>query len=484
VARIPGADRLVTSPLTKHVALIGFMGAGKTTLGEEVAGRLGRPFRDVDREIELSLGTSIKSFFAEHGEEAFRVRESAKTVSALRDARPSVLALGGGAITQPAVREALRERALTVLVDVDPKTAWERAEGTDRPLAQERGAFFALYDQRSPLYREVADLVPRDADDVVLAAAGIHVERGALARLGSLVPGDGPIALVSDPHVGGIHGADAQLALRGRIAEMHELPPGEEAKTLAALDRLWQELRLDRSGTIVALGGGCTTDAAGFAAATYLRGVPWVPVATSLVAQVDAAIGGKTAIDLPQGKNLVGAFHWPVRTVIDPALLQTLPEAQRREGMSEVVKTGLLAGEPLWELPDDELVRRCAAFKAAVCLRDPNDAGERKILNLGHTFAHALEAAAGYASVTHGRAVALGLLAALRLSGRDIGQVEEILQPTPVRVDRERAWQSLQRDKKTVGGELRLVLLGEDGPRWDIPVPAAEVRRELDRLIA
>jgi 3-dehydroquinate synthetase len=277
---------------------------------------------------------------------------------------------------------------------------------------------------------------------------------------------------------------DAQLALGPRLAERHELPPGEEAKTLAALDRLWQELRLDRRGTIAALGGGCTTDAAGFAAAVYLRGIAWVPVPTSLVAQVDAAIGGKTAIDLPQGKNLVGAFHWPARTIVDPALLATLPEAQRLEGTAEVVKTGLLAGEPLWELRDDELVRRCAAFKAAVCLRDPHDRGERALLNLGHTFAHALEAAAQYAGVTHGRAVALGLLAALRLSGRDTSPVEEVLRPKPVRVDREHAWQALQRDKKAVGGELRLVLLGDDGPRWDVAVPAGEVRRELDRLIA
>jgi 3-dehydroquinate synthetase len=209
-----------------------------------------------------------------------------------------------------------------------------------------------------------------------------------------------------------------------------------------------------------------------------------VPVPSSLVAQVDASIGGKTGIDLPQGKNLVGAFHWPARTVIDPALLETLPEPVRREGMSEVVKTGLLAGEPFWELPDDELVRRCAAFKAAVCLRDPHDRGERAILNLGHTFAHALEAAAGYEGLSHGRAVALGLLAALRLSGRDLGHVEEILRPAPVRVDRERAWEAMQRDKKAVGGELRLVLLGAGGPQWDVAVPAEDVRRELDRLIA
>ena len=145
---------------------------------------------------------------------------------------------------------------------------------------------------------------------------------------------------LSDPHVAGIHGMDAQLALGPRLAQTHELPLGEEAKTLPAIDRVWHELRLDRSGTIVALGGGCTTDAAGFAAATYLRGIDWVPVPTSLVAQVDAAIGGKTAIDLPHGKNLVGAFHWPARTVVDPALLETLPPEQRLEGMAEVVKTG------------------------------------------------------------------------------------------------------------------------------------------------
>ena len=468
----------------RHVALVGFMGAGKSTLGAELARRIGLPFRDLDEEVERSLQTSIASFFAAEGEEAFRVREAAATVGALRDERPTVLALGGGAATQEPVRAALRERAVTILLDVDSETAWRRVQGSDRPLAQERAAFLALHDQRAPLYRRIADAVARDVDDAVLAAAGVHVERGALQRLGARVPGDGPVALVSDPHVAGIHGMDAQLALGPRLAETHELPPGEEAKTLAALDRLWQELRLDRRGTIAALGGGCTTDAAGFAAAVYLRGIAWVPVPTSLVAQVDAAIGGKTAVDLPQGKNLVGSFHWPVRTIVDPALLETLPEEQRREGMAEVVKTGLLAGEPLWELPDDELVRRCAAFKAAVCLRDPHDRGERAVLNLGHTFAHALEAAAHYEGISHGRAVALGLLAALRLSHRDTTVVEELLRPKPARVDREHAWAAMHRDKKAVGGELRLVLLGDGGPRWDVAVPAEDARRELDRLIA
>ena len=177
-----------------------------------------------------------------------------------------------------------------------------------------------------------------------------------------------------------------------------------------------------------------------------------MPVPTSLVAQVDAAIGGKTAIDLPQGKNLVGAFHWPVRTVIDPALLETLPEPQRLEGMAEVVKTGLLAGEPLWELPDDELVRRCAAFKAAVCLRDPHDRGERTMLNLGHTFAHALEAARRLRGLTARRAVALGLLAALRLSGRDTAVVEECSARSRCASTASAPGQAMQRDKKARGG--------------------------------
>jgi 3-dehydroquinate synthetase len=143
-----------------------------------------------------------------------------------------------------------------------------------------------------------------------------------------------------------------------------------------------------------------------------------------------------------------------------------------------VVKTGLLAGEPLWELPSPELVRRCAAFKAAICLRDPYDKGERHVLNLGHTFAHALEAAAGYDGLSHGAAVALGLLAALRLSGRPTDLVEEILRPEPARVDRKRAWAALQRDKKR-----GLVLLDDDGPKWDVDVGEDDVRRALDELI-
>jgi shikimate kinase/3-dehydroquinate synthase len=471
--------------LGRHVALVGFMGAGKSTVGVEVARRLARPFVDLDRELEEELNAPVADVFAERGEAAFREAEEELTVEALADPQPAVLALGGGAVESERVREALARGALAVWLDVAVEEAWRRAAGPDRPLAHDEAAFRARYEERAPLYRATAAVRARDADDVVLAAAGVHVAPGALELLADLVPGDAPAALVADARVAGIHGAAAQLGLGARLASTHELPAGEAAKTLAACERLWRELAVDRRGVVVALGGGCTTDAAGFAAAVYLRGVAWVPVPTTLVGQVDAAVGGKTALNLPAGKNLLGAFHWPARVVVDPALLATLPVEERQSGLAEVVKTGLLAGEPLWELPEPELVRRCAAFKAAICQRDPLDRGERAVLNLGHTFAHALEAAAEYEQLSHGRAVALGLLAALRLSGLGDDPVRRLLDPRPVHVDRERAWEALSRDKKAAGGRIRLVLLERPGaPVWPAELPEADVRRALDELIA
>ena len=360
------------------------------------------------------------------------------------------------------------------------------SQAVDGRSRQAEDEFHALHRDRQPLYEAVADAHARDVDGVLLASAGVYVELGAIDELGELVPGDGPVELVADTHVSGIHGIRAQVALGARDVEQHEVPAGEAAKTPAVLERLWSALRIGRDGSLVALGGGSTTDVVGLAAATYMRGVAWTAVPTTLVGQVDAGIGGKTAIDLPGAKNVVGAFHWPARVVCDPSLLSTLSDEERRNGMAEVVKTGLLAGRPLWELEDRELVRACAAFKSAVCVQDPHDRGPRTQLNLGHTFAHALEAAAGY-SLPHGRAVALGLLAALRLSGlaEEVQIVQDVLAPEPVRVDRERAWAALGRDKKAERGVARLVLLDEPGrPRWGVEVPEPDVRRALDELIA
>jgi shikimate kinase / 3-dehydroquinate synthase len=448
------------------------MGAGKSTIGQEVAGLSGRPFVDLDREIERRHGPVAELF--ERGEPEFRRIEEELAAEVLASSRPAVIAFGGGAVLSEQTRELLLNDAFTVLVEVEVGDAWERVRESGRPLARDEGQFRRLFDERQPLYEAVSSGWADSAEDVLLEALQIDVWRGVLAELGSRL-GASPeeVAVIGDEHVLELH------PLHFDPRSVHRVPRGEAAKTPAILDRLWNELGLDRSGTIVGYGGGSTTDVAGLAAATYMRGVRWIAVPTTLLGQVDAAIGGKTALDLTAGKNLVGAFYYPEGVIADPDVLATLSEAQRREGMAEVVKTGLLVGRPLWELEEEAMIRACAAFKAAVCLGDPFDQGRRAILNLGHTFAHALEAAAGYEGLAHGDAVALGLLAALRLSGRPTDVVEEVLDPRPVRVDRDRAWAALGRDKKR-----GLVLLGEDGAHWDVPVPADDVRRALDELIA
>ena len=426
------------------------MGAGKTTVGREVARRTGRPFVDTDSEIEARHGPIAGLF--EQGEAEFRRVEAAVVEEALGRAEPSVIALGGGAY------EAARsERALAVLLDVDVATAWERSRGSDRPLAQDAPAFRELFAQRD--YKSMADGVADDVDGVLLAALGIRIGGGRA---------DGDVLLV-----------DARLPELKTFSLDQTILVHE--KSLAEAWRIWSELRLGRDGTIVAYGGGTTTDVAGFVAATYMRGVRWIALPTTLVGQVDAAIGGKTAVDLPQGKNLVGAFHYPDSVVIDPGELSTLPEQERRNGMAEVVKTGLLAGRPLWDLPAEEMIRTCAAHKAEVCVEDPYERkGRREFLNLGHTFGHALEAASDY-EVPHGEAVALGLTAALRLSDLD---VDLPLDPKPVRVDRDRAWEALLRDKKARNGKIRVVLLEALGKPVVREVDRRDVRLALDELIA
>jgi shikimate kinase/3-dehydroquinate synthase len=454
------------------------MGAGKTTLGCEVARRLRRPFVDLDAEIERHASESISTIFATRGEVEFRAIEERLACEALGSAQPAVISLGGGAMVSRQTAAKLRERAFTVLVEVDVEEAWRRARRAERrPLAESEGQFRRLYEQRRPLYDAAADGRAEDADGIVLAAAGLLAEGGSYARLRDLVPEQ--VEVVVDERVWELHPPLLD-------APLHAIPAGEQTKTLGMCARLWRELRLERGGTLVAIGGGTTTDVGGFVAAAFLRGIPWIAVPTTLVGQVDAAIGGKTGIDLPEGKNLVGAFHWPERTIVDHELLTTLPDAERRNGMAEVVKTSLLAGEPLWELSDADVVRRCAAFKATVCLRDPRDEGERAMLNLGHTFAHALEAASSY-ELPHGEAVALGLLAALRLSGLpdEAAQVEELLQPERPAVDAELAWAALERDKKARGGRVQLVLLEAPGqPRTGVELPEGDVRRALADLIA
>jgi 3-dehydroquinate synthetase len=454
----------VVGAVDKHLVLIGFMGAGKSTLGRELAQLTHRPFVDTDEEIEERFGPIGELF--ERGEHEFRQIEEQVVAEAL--AGPTaVIALGGGAVLSEATRKRVRRTAFVAWVTVDVDTAWSRVRDSGRPLARDREQFGRLFEERAVLYDVLAQGTGQDADNLLLES--LHF------IFSSEIASDA--AVIADERVASLH----ELPVVGPVTlTMHLVPAGEQAKTPAVVERLWNELELGREGWIVAFGGGSTTDVGGFTAATFLRGLNWVAVPTTLVGMVDAAIGGKTGVNTEQGKNLAGAFHFPWEIRIDPRFLATLPVEERRAGMAEVVKTGLLAGEELWALPEEQMIRACAAFKAAVVLSDPYERqGRRAILNLGHTFAHALEAGSGY-ELRHGDAVALGLLAALRLSGKPTGVVEEVLAPEPVRVDRERAWDALLRDKK---GRLRLVLLADEGG-YVTEVPEADVRRALDELIA
>ncbi len=321
--------------------------------------------------------------------------------------------------------------------------------------------------------------------------------------LGEWWPLDGRRFCVTDTTVGGRY-AERLAPLAARI----EVEPGEEAKTLGEAERVLRELSdagMLRSDHLVALGGGVIGDLAGFCAHTYQRGVPVVQVPTTIVAQVDSAYGGKTGVDLPQGKNYVGAYHQPAAVIADAGTLATLPEAELAAGWVEVIKTGLLAGGELWdavkavqgtgELADPAalapIVFACALYKCELVAADERDAGPRQALNLGHTVGHAIEAASGYRRYRHGEAVGLGLLAALRLSGagglRD--EVEGTLErfSLPVRLDPEvdaaAVIEALGRDKKRTAEGVPFVLLAEPGePRTGRFVDADRVEQAVTEL--
>ena len=298
--------------LGKHVALIGFMGAGKSTIGREVARRTHRPFVDTDAEIERRHGPIPELF--DQGEAEFRRIEEQVVAEALAGP-PAVIALGGGAILSQATRDRVAAHAFTVHLEVDAAAAWERVRHSDRPLAQREDAFRALYQSREPRYAAAADAVAHDADGVLLGA--LRVEIPATIR----VPD--PTTVIADEKVASLYpGEFGQPVLT--------VPAGERAKTLAVFERLLSELAIGRQATILAFGGGSTTDVAGFVAAVYLRGIPWRAVPTTLTGMVDAAIGGKTGINTDDGKNLAGAFHFPDSVAIDPRFLATLPEEERR----------------------------------------------------------------------------------------------------------------------------------------------------------
>ncbi len=422
------------------LVLIGFMGAGKSTLARRLAKRRGRAPIDGDALLVERFGHSVAREFELHGEQAFRAVEEEVVCGLLEgvEAR-EVIALGGGSVLSARVRAALVGHT-TAVVEVTPEVAWERVhrDGAERPLARDRDAFEALYAQRRGMYEEVADAhllwaESASGDYPVLVGSGLLAGPGWSDAMWPLNRDASRAWCVSDETVAELHSPPP-----GAVQEFVKIPPGETHKTLATAEGVWQALvdgGMTRADHLVALGGGVVGDLAGFCAATYQRGVPVVQVPTTLVAQVDSAYGGKTGVDLPQAKNYVGAYHQPVAVIVDPDVLETLPQAEFQAGWVEVLKTALIAGGELWrrvaadEPVDERTILACARTKLAVVAEDERDGGARQKLNLGHTVGHAIETATGYARYRHGEAVGLGLLAALRLSGQAAlrEQVRELL---------------------------------------------------------
>lgn len=331
----------------------------------------------------------------------------------------------------------------------------------------------------------------------------VVIGRGALSCLPKW---SGRLAIVVDEQVEQLHGDRIRQAFDGREVVFTTLPSGEKHKTLATAERLFDWLadhRIERSEHLVAIGGGVTGDLAGFVAAAWRRGIPFVQVPTTLLAMVDSSVGGKVAVDHPRGKNLIGAFHHPKMVLADTSFLETLPVRERWAALAEVVKTALLAGEPLYSLvkdslealsrleePLEEVIAECVAYKAGVVQRDPSEHGERAVLNLGHSVGHALETVGDYEALLHGEAVAFGLRASLALSGFALDSeamqlVRRLAVPAPPRTSVDEVLEAMQGDKKVVGGQLKFALLDEPGrPRWGCALPPEQVRSVVADLLS
>ncbi len=544
------------------VVLVGLPGSGKSVVGKRLAQRHRASFIDLDERIESATGRSIPEIFAEDGEASFRVLEES-AVADLGDPDPDptirrVVATGGGAVVDPRNRWRLYRGRASVWLDGRPEVLAQRLRrspharplvagrdpiGTIRDLAGKRERFYAAAMIRSSGVAEVHGVVEALDGRLEELAPTIAGRGTTLLRaetpIGRFVLGDGiardavvdalerlsarRAILVSEPGAWSAVGENLMdgLAAAGLTAERVLLPQGEDAKRLAVIETASRELarlRVERREPLVAIGGGALGDAAGFLAATYLRGVPIIHVPTTLVAQIDSSIGGKTGVDLPEGKNLVGAFHQPAAVIIDVAALRTLPERQRRAALGEAVKMATLGDDRLFELLEAagpaiargedaafesgaiaEVVERCAWAKVVVVLADERerDAGGGRItLNLGHSLGHALEATGGFGGLLHGEAVAYGLRAACRIGveaevtpperaariGRLLDTLELALEPLPYPI--ETVLDHLQADKKHVAGHLRWVLPTADGVTVRADIEPEVVERAARTLLA
>ncbi len=541
------------------VVLVGLPGSGKSVIGKRLAHRHEASFIDLDERIETATGRSIPELFAERGEPAFRALERV-AIADLGPADPTagiarVIATGGGAVVDPRNRWALYRGRATVWLDGRPEVLAQRLRrsphvrplvsgrdpiGTIRDLGAKRERFYAAAGVHQSGVAEVRGVV--EAVDAMLAdgpASGGTTLLRARTTIGRVVLGDGILAgalaaeleglrarraiLISEPGAWAAVGEGVAADLRGRGWEVTPvlLPEGEAAKRLAVVETAARELatlRVERSEALVAIGGGALGDAAGFLAAVYLRGVRFIQVPTTLVAQIDSSIGGKTGVDLPEGKNLVGAFHQPAATIIDVRALRTLPERQIRAALGEAVKMAALGDERLFELLEAdgaamargdvavfesgavaELVERAGWAKVEVVIADERErasTGGRITLNLGHSLGHAVEAAGGYGGLLHGEAVAYGLRAASRIGvetdvtpperaeriGRLLDELGLATAPLPYPLDA--VLRHLSTDKKHAGGRLRWVLPTADGVVVRDDIDPAIVERAAAGLLA
>ena len=523
----------------RSIVLVGLMGAGKTSIGRRLAARLSLPFRDADAEIELAAGCSIAEIFERYGEREFRAGER-RVITRLLAGEPLVLATAGGAYMDPATRATIRREAVCVWLRCSLPVLLRRVAGrTHRPLLNDgnpEDVLQRLIGQRHPVYAE-ADVIVECSDEtpdvttahvldallawqqprrlaVALASTSYDVVVGEnlLARAGALLAPVLPqkrAFVVTDAAVAALHLPTllASLAETGFEATPLIVPSGETSKRLELFERLTDALldaAVERRTAVIALGGGVVGDLAGFVAATTLRGLPFVQVPTTLLAQVDSSVGGKTGINTRHGKNLLGAFHQPRMVIADTATLATLPLRELRAGYAEIAKAGLigdaaffawceahaprlLAGEAAVQA---EAVLRACAFKAQVVgddEREERPSGGRALLNLGHTFGHALEAELGFGTLLHGEAVAVGTGLAFRLSARlGLCSAEDAARviahfaaaglPAELvhlnrRLSAARLLGHMRRDKKTRDGRLTFVLargIGEAVTQGDV----------------
>lgn len=521
--------------MNRWVFLSGMMGTGKSTVGRALAARLGARFVDLDARIAEREGRSIAELFASRGEAAFRELEAHEAELLLASEQPAVVALGGGTVTNARTRRRLLREGLLVTLTAPAGELIRRLEGaTDRPLLARNDAarvIAELLEERAEAYAEchgtvatqgrTPEAVAEEVERIVRAAPivvplgrrtyRVEVGRGLLASLGPRLDelARGAVVVVTDENVREAWAAPFASSIERKPVVLVALEPGEEHKTIASVERIWDaalDAGIDRSALVVGVGGGVVTDLAGFAASTLLRGIDVVQVPTSLLAMVDASVGGKTGFDRARGKNLVGTFHQPRLVVCDVAALDTLPEAELRAGLAEVVKAAWIDGEQaVVRLEQDaerllareaaaleHAVRQSVRLKAEVVASDEHESGRRMVLNLGHTIGHAIEASRGYRGIRHGEAVALGMIAAHRVAGA-LGDARagERLERTrallirlglPVDLD---AWIDADvlafvgSDKKRASGKVRFVVPHEPGEVEIVPLSLQELGRAL-----